>query len=102
HRNPDHLVMTQRGPQGGVGLFVLMPTQDAEGGRFYFGYFITEDYKRPSEKELWLTQCPIVMLAKAEAMERYPTPAAAEKAFTFLRSGCAEFRMPVSVAEATR
>jgi hypothetical protein len=95
--NTDHLVLTQRGPNGGVGTFVLKVTQDLSSHTFYYGYFITEDINIPGGSELWLTQCPIVMVREDVANQLYPNVDAAKNGFAFLRTKCIEFKLPSSV-----
>jgi len=97
HSNPDHLVLTQRSPRGGVGAYFLKNTRDSNNREFYFGYFLTEDFKKAGSDELWVTQCPFVMMDQSVGIQSYPTEDAAKSAFGFLRTKCMEFKLPASI-----
>lgn len=97
HSNPDHLVLTQRSPFGGVGTYLLKNTRDNNNREFYFGYFFTEDFKKAGSDELWITQCPFVMMDQSVGIQSYPTADAAKSAFGFLRTKCIEFKLPASI-----
>jgi hypothetical protein len=97
YANADHMVLTQRGPHGGVGAFFMTRTQDAQNQIFFFGNFITEDFKEATGTASWVTQCPIVMMSEAVADQLYPTPDAAIKAFGFLQTKCTEYKLPLSL-----
>jgi hypothetical protein len=95
--NSDHLVLVQRSPDAGVGSFWFSNTRADDNKLFYFGYFMTEDYKRSPETDLWITQCPVVMMSKELADRSYPKADDARTAFAFLRTKCVEFKLQTSM-----
>jgi hypothetical protein len=94
----DHIVLMQRGQQGGgVGTFWIKRTQTGDNRLIYYGYFLTEDVKTVGSSEIWVTQCPIIIMAKELATKSYPTAEDAKKAFGFLRTSCLEFKLPTAI-----
>jgi len=95
--NSDRIVFSHRGPISGVGVYILNVFQI--GGlahEVYVGYVVQEDIKTEGRKDVWMTQCPFVMVEQSDAAKTYATPEAAQKAYPVLRTECSEFKMPQS------
>ena len=93
YSNSERMVLTQRGPRGGIGNFFLEKTQDKDNNLFYFGYFLTEDYE-PGATQKTVTQCPFVMMEEFVAAARYPTSVEASNKIEMLKNKCTQYQFP--------
>ena len=93
--NSDRIVFSHRGPISGVGVYMLNVIQ-ASGllNAAYVGYAMVEDVKVEGKSDTWVTQCPFVMIARSDALQRYKTTDDAKKAFSILQKDCVEFKTP--------
>jgi hypothetical protein len=93
YANSERMVLTQRGPKGGVGSFFAVKTQDQDSNIFYFGNFLTEDYE-PGSSQKTVTQCPFVMMDEAVATAHFPTSAEASSKIAILKNKCSQYQFP--------
>jgi hypothetical protein len=93
YANSERMVLTQRGPMGGIGSYFVVKTQDHDSNIFYFGNFLTEDYE-PGSAQKTVTQCPFVMMDEAVATAHFPTAAEASSKIAALKSKCSQYQFP--------
>jgi hypothetical protein len=95
--NSNHVVFSHRGPQTGVGIYILDEFQVTNvAGAVFSGYTIFEDVPIEGMKTTRLSQCPFVMIETLGTVRPYSTVDDAQKAFSSLRTECTEFKLPES------
>ena len=60
----------------------------------YVGYAMVEDVKVQGKSDIWVTQCPFVMIERSDALIKYKTVEDAKKSFAILQKNCTEFKTP--------
>lgn len=93
YANSERMVLTQRGPLGGIGNLFVQKTEDENTDVYYFGYFLTEDFE-PGATQKTVTQCPFVMMEQTTANRKYPNAAEAAAKIDILKGKCAEYQFP--------
>jgi hypothetical protein len=96
--NSERVVFSHRGPISGVGVYILNTFQIGdERIEAYAGHMIVEDIKGDNQNEIWLVQCPFIMLARDLGEKEFPTIEKAQEAFALLKTQCAEFKVPTRI-----
>ncbi|HEX2725243.1 MAG TPA: hypothetical protein VHN20_05440 [Beijerinckiaceae bacterium] len=92
--NTERLVLSHRGPFGGLGIYVLEQRQLKDVDYPVFsGFVIMENQLSESARGTSLTQCPCVMVS-ASAPAKYTQVEVAEATYPFLTKGCSQISLP--------